>query len=143
LAKLAEENAPAYEYDAFVASAVADAQKGDGELAEAADVTVPVQCLVEDGGRLNLFEGSKSDLAGFYDPTPYDDGGGEDEEGSAGGKAKHKLLVLYSFGDEAHAAAARDSEAMRLPRAAHRASTGRELDEWSPYAIAAAAALAE
>jgi hypothetical protein len=33
------------------------------------DVTIPVQCLVEEGSKLNLYEGgSKSDLAGFYDP---------------------------------------------------------------------------
>jgi hypothetical protein len=33
------------------------------------DVTIPIQCLVEDGGKLTLYDGgSKTDLAGFYDP---------------------------------------------------------------------------
>ena len=39
----------------------------------AADVTVPVQCLVEDNGRLALHEASKAELAGFHDPAPADD----------------------------------------------------------------------
>ena len=39
----------------------------------AVDVTVPVQCLVEDSGRLSLHEATKAELAGFYDPAPADD----------------------------------------------------------------------
>ena len=40
---------------------------------EAVDVTVPVQCLVEDSGRLSLQEATKAELAGFYDPAPADE----------------------------------------------------------------------
>ena len=39
----------------------------------AADVTVPLQCLVEDSGRLSLHEASKAELSGFYDPAPADE----------------------------------------------------------------------
>ena len=39
----------------------------------AVDVTVPVQCLVEDSGRLSLHEATKAELAGFYDPAPADE----------------------------------------------------------------------
>ena len=41
--------------------------------AAAVDVTVPVQCLVEDSGRLSLQEATKAELAGFYDPAPADE----------------------------------------------------------------------
>ena len=41
--------------------------------AGAVDVTVPVQCLVEDSGRLSLHEATKAELAGFYDPAPADE----------------------------------------------------------------------
>ena len=44
-----------------------------GSAAAAVDVTVPVQCLVEDSGRLSLQEATKAELAGFYDPAPADE----------------------------------------------------------------------
>ena len=44
-----------------------------GSTTAAVDVTVPVQCLVEDSGRLSLQEATKAELAGFYDPAPADE----------------------------------------------------------------------
>lgn len=94
---------------------------------EAIDVTVPVQCLVEDGGRLAMFEGTKSDLAGFYDPTPSaaadsdgEEGGDKEEEEAESLQAEKQLLVVYLYQGARHRVAVADSEPLRLPRNAHR-----------------------
>ena len=71
------------------------------------DVTVPVQCLVE-SGRLTFFDGSKADLAGFYDPCALL----HDEQ-------KH-LLVRYYYQNTLHQVLVPDEEAHKLPKTAHR-----------------------
>ena len=71
------------------------------------DVTIPVQCLVEDNSRLTLFEGSKSDLVGFYDPNPSE----VDEK---------QLLVRYLYQNLVHQVLIKDDESLKLPKTAHR-----------------------
>ncbi len=78
--------------------------------------------------RLTLFEGTKSDLAGFYDPTPsaaLAEGGhgvlaSEEEED---GRDRKELLVLYLYQGARHRVLAGDAEALRMPRNAHRILT--------------------
>ena len=68
---------------------------------ELVDVTVPVQSLVE-SGRLTFFEGSKSDLAGFYDPCALL----HDEQ-------KH-LLLRYSYQNTIHQVLLSDEEGLKI-----------------------------
>eukprot|EP00054_Salpingoeca_dolichothecata_P028237 m.212816 g.212816 ORF g.212816 m.212816 type:complete len:300 (-) comp26162_c2_seq1:332-1231(-) len=63
------------------------------------DVTIPLQCLVSDS-RLELHEGSKALLLGFYDPCPLED--------------KH-LLVRYQYRQENYQVTIADEEELRLP----------------------------
>ena len=79
---------------------------------ELVDVTVPVQSLVE-SGRLTFFEGSKADLAGFYDPCALL----HDEQ-------KH-LLIRYSYQNSIHQVLLPDEEGLKLPKTAHRMSVAR------------------
>ena len=74
---------------------------------ELVDVTVPVQSLVE-SGRLTFFEGSKADLAGFYDPCALL----HDEQ-------KH-LLIRYSYQNSIHQVLLQDEEGSKIPKTAHR-----------------------
>ncbi|EDW72317.1 uncharacterized protein Dwil_GK20781 [Drosophila willistoni] len=65
------------------------------------DVTIPIQCLVKDG-TLQLYESSKCDLPGFYDPSIGDD----------------KILrIEYTFNDQFKIVNLKDNEALRLPPA--------------------------
>merc|ERR1712223_2028551 len=71
---------------------------------EIVNVTIPIQCLVEEESRLILYEGSKSALAGFFDPC--------DE--------KNKYLVIqYLYRGQIHQAQIQDREQLRCPRIAH------------------------
>ena len=70
------------------------------------NVTIPVQCLVEDSSRIILYEGSKSGLAGFYDPCSD-----ENEE--------KNLLIRYSYQGKLHQVLIKDSEQLRCPRSTH------------------------
>lgn len=71
------------------------------------DVTIPVQCLVEDKSKLTLYEGSKAELAGFFNPTPHLE---ED---------KH-LLVRYLYQGSTHQVMVADEEAVKLPKSSHK-----------------------
>ncbi|KAH8369713.1 hypothetical protein KR093_000688 [Drosophila rubida] len=63
------------------------------------DVTIPIQCLVRDG-ILQLYESSKSDLPGFFDPSLGDD----------------KILrIEYTFNDVPKTINVKDNEPVRLP----------------------------
>ena len=75
---------------------------------EIVNVTVPIQCLVEEESRLILYEGSKSGLAGFYDPCDESD--------------KH-LLIQYLYRGQIHQAQITDREQLRCPRMAHQLET--------------------
>ena len=79
---------------------------------ELVDVTVPVQSLVE-SGRLTFFEGSKADLAGFYDPCALL----HDEQ-------KH-LLIRYSYQNSVHQVLLPDEEGLKLPKTVHKMSVAR------------------
>ena len=68
------------------------------------NVTIPVQCLVEEQSKLILYEGSKNSLAGFYDPCC-------DEE-------KH-LLVHYLYQGKHHQILVPDEDQVRCPRLSH------------------------
>ncbi len=80
---------------------------------------------------MTLFEGSKSDLAGFYDPTPSPIDGEEDEEdgdndggggdnGSPRSESKKELLVFYLYQGAMHRVIVEDREALRIPKTTHR-----------------------
>ena len=71
---------------------------------EIVNVTIPIQCLVEEESRIILYEGSKSGLAGFFDPC--DD------------KDKH-LVIQYSYRGQVHQAQIQDRDQLRCPRIAH------------------------
>ena len=70
---------------------------------ELVDVTVPVQCLVE-SGRLTFYDGSKADLAGFYDPCALL----HDEQ-------KH-LLIRYFYQNVIHQVLLPDEDALKVPK---------------------------
>ncbi|XP_030379335.1 dnaJ homolog subfamily C member 11 [Scaptodrosophila lebanonensis] len=66
---------------------------------ESYDVTVPLQCLVKDS-KLQLYESSKSDLPGFYDPSIGDD----------------KILrIEYTYNNQFNVVNIKDNEALKLP----------------------------
>ncbi|KAH8413639.1 hypothetical protein KR222_002394 [Zaprionus bogoriensis] len=63
------------------------------------DVTIPIQCLVRDS-ILQLYEASKSDLPGFFDPSLGDD----------------KILrIEYTYNDVSKTVNLKDNEPLRLP----------------------------
>ena len=64
------------------------------------DVTVPLQYQVENG-ELHLFESTKANLPGFYDPAL-----GEDKS----------LMVQYLYRDRLHSIEVDDDEALLLPQ---------------------------
>ena len=69
------------------------------------NVTIPVQCLVEESSRIILYEGSKSGLAGFFDPCPEND--------------RRHFLIRYSYQGKIHQALIKDQEQLRCPRSTH------------------------
>lgn len=93
-------------------------------LHEVIDVTVPVQCLCEDGARINLFGGgSKADLPGFYNPVAEleeDFKSAEDAEEDKEHVATKHLLIFYRYQEMMHKVLVKDAEAIRLPRTSHR-----------------------
>ncbi|BFG04639.1 dnaJ homolog subfamily C member 11 [Drosophila madeirensis] len=63
------------------------------------DVTIPIQCLVRDS-TLQLYDSSKSDLPGFYDPSIGD----------------NKILrIEYTYQNQFKVVNLKDNEAIRLP----------------------------
>ena len=68
------------------------------------NVTIPVQCLVEDQSKIILYEGSKCSLAGFFDPCSDED--------------KH-LLVHYLYQGKHHQVLISDGDQVRCPRLSH------------------------
>lgn len=83
------------------------------------DVTIPIQCLVEDGGKLTLYDGgSKTDLAGFYDPcapTTLEMIRQQEERDPE----KH-LLIRYLYQNLEHQVIIGDSEGVKLPKTSHK-----------------------
>lgn len=76
------------------------------ESEEVINVTIPLQCLVRDS-KLVLYEQSKSQLPGFFDPAV-----GEDKF----------LYVSYTYRSQPYEATAGDTELLRLPKSSHRNS---------------------
>ena len=77
------------------------------------NVTIPVQCLVEEQSKLILYEGSKNSLAGFYDPCSDED--------------KH-LLVHYLYQGKHHQILVPDEDQVRCPRLSHQMP-----NQWSQF----------
>lgn len=79
------------------------------------DVTVPLQCLVEQhtivlpGGA----SASKADLPGFYNPAPLDL------------EVEHSLYVLYEFRGALHEVIVSDRETLSLPRRKQEVPVGK------------------
>lgn len=103
--------------DVVLAAAASDGGGGDSptvlaeklkEHPDVIDVTVPIQCLVEDNSRLSVYEGSKSHLAGLYDPCPSEE---------------KQLLVKYSYQKALHQVLAKEEEPVKMPKNAHRLSS--------------------
>jgi DnaJ family protein C protein 11 len=67
---------------------------------EAFEVTIPLQCLVNNDSTLSLTNASKSQLPGFYDPNL--------------GEAKH-LFIRYKYKDKLHEIIIDDLESVSLP----------------------------
>ncbi|XP_003702480.1 dnaJ homolog subfamily C member 11 isoform X1 [Megachile rotundata] len=74
---------------------------------EVIDVTIPVQCLVKDS-KLILYDASKSELPGFYDPCV-----GEEKQ----------LLIQYLFRNRTHECIVKDNAPVRIPLPSHRVNT--------------------
>jgi len=68
------------------------------------DITVPLQCNIEDS-RLILWEGTKSNLPGVWDPTP-----GEDKF----------ILIKYTYQHNTHQVFVPETETIKLPKNGHR-----------------------
>ncbi|CAL7942456.1 unnamed protein product [Xylocopa violacea] len=66
---------------------------------EVIDVTIPLQCLVKDS-KLILYEASKSELPGFYDPCVGDE---------------KQLLIHYLFRNQTHECIVKDNAPVRIP----------------------------
>jgi hypothetical protein len=83
------------------------------------DVTIPIQCLVEEGSKLNLYEGgSKTDLAGFYDPcapTTLEMIRQQEER-----EPEKHLLIRYLYQNHEHQVIVADSEGVKLPKTSHK-----------------------
>lgn len=73
--------------------------KLDDDETERVDVTIPLQCLVK-GSKLILFNGSKCDLPGFYDPCA-----GEEK----------RLQIEYLYRDLKYDVNVADEDALRIP----------------------------
>lgn len=74
---------------------------------EVIDVTIPLQCLVKDS-KLILYDASKSELPGFYDPCV-----GEEKQ----------LLIQYLFRNQTHECIVKDNAPVRIPLPSHRVNT--------------------
>ncbi|XP_017794016.1 PREDICTED: dnaJ homolog subfamily C member 11 [Habropoda laboriosa] len=74
---------------------------------EVIDVTIPLQCLVKDS-KLILYDASKSELPGFYDPCV-----GEEKQ----------LLIQYLFRNQTHECIVKDNAPIRIPLPSHRVNT--------------------
>ncbi|XP_029050782.1 dnaJ homolog subfamily C member 11 isoform X2 [Osmia bicornis bicornis] len=74
---------------------------------EVIDVTIPLQCLVKDS-KLILYDASKSELPGFYDPCV-----GEEKQ----------LLIQYLFRSRTHECIVKDNAPVRIPLPSHRVNT--------------------
>ncbi|CAK9817954.1 DnaJ homolog subfamily C member 11 [Anthophora plagiata] len=74
---------------------------------EVIDVTIPLQCLVKDS-KLILYDASKSELPGFYDPCVGDE---------------KQLLIQYLFRNETHECIVKDNAPIRIPLPSHRVNT--------------------
>ena len=75
-----------------------------GTISNVINVTIPVQCMVEEQSKLILYEGSKSSSAGFYDPCSDED---------------KQLLVHYLYQRKHHQVLISDEEQVRCPRLSH------------------------
>ncbi|XP_017881446.1 dnaJ homolog subfamily C member 11 [Ceratina calcarata] len=74
---------------------------------EVIDVTIPLQCLVKDS-KLILYDASKSELPGFYDPCVGDE---------------KQLLIQYLFRSQTHECIVKDNAPLRIPLPSHRVNT--------------------
>jgi len=68
------------------------------------DITIPVQCCVEDS-RLILWEGTKSSLSGVWDPTPEED---------------KWILIQYTYQNIRHQVLCPETDTIKLPKTSHR-----------------------
>eukprot|EP00812_Abedinium_dasypus_P009013 NODE_2733_length_885_cov_377.040964.p1 GENE.NODE_2733_length_885_cov_377.040964~~NODE_2733_length_885_cov_377.040964.p1 ORF type:complete len:217 (-),score=71.09 NODE_2733_length_885_cov_377.040964:217-867(-) len=79
------------------------------------EVTIPLQCLVEDHMIVlpGSFSASKADLPGFYNPAPLDM------------EVELSLYVLYEFRGTSHEVTVDDYDTLRMPLQKHAVRAGK------------------
>ncbi|XP_040567625.1 dnaJ homolog subfamily C member 11 [Lepeophtheirus salmonis] len=76
------------------------------------EVTLPVQCLIEEGSKITFHEGSKSNIPGFFRPLVLDD---LNEYSS-----KINFLIRYRYQNVLHQVLSTDLETFRIPLSSHK-----------------------
>lgn len=102
------------------------------------DVTVPIQCSV-DNHRVILASGiGKSDLPGFYNPTVFHHSSSSDIPSSpsaAKGAIPCSLYVLYKFKGATHEVNVSETDALWLPLRSHAVTVDRPLTGPAPPVV--------
>ena len=119
-------------------------EKEFGVVGPLIDVTVPIQCSV-DNHRVILASGiGKSDLPGFYNPTIFQSSSVDDiiphlpgSPSSMRGAVPCTLYVLYKFKGATHEVNVSETEALWLPLRAHAVTEDHPITGPAPPAIPA------
>jgi curved DNA-binding protein CbpA len=116
----------------------AEIEKEFGIAGPVIDVTVPIQCSV-DNHRVILASGiGKSDLPGFYNPTVFHHSSSSDIPSSpsaARGNTPCSLYVLYKFKGSTHEVNVSETDALWLPLRSHAVTVDRPLTGPAPPVV--------
>jgi curved DNA-binding protein CbpA len=117
----------------------ADIEKEFGICGPVIDVTVPIQCSV-DNHRVILASGiGKSDLPGFYNPTVFHHSSSSEcpsSPSAAKGSQPCSLYVLYKFKGVTHEVNVSETDALWLPLRSHAVGNDKPLAGPSPPKVA-------
>jgi len=111
-----------------------DLEKEFGIVGPVIDVTVPIQCSV-DNHRVILASGiGKSDLPGFYNPTVFHHSSSSDLPASPSSRPCHpcSLYVLYKFKGVTHEVNVSETDALWLPLRSHAINADKPLTGPAP-----------
>jgi curved DNA-binding protein CbpA len=113
----------------------ADIEREFGIVGPVIDVTVPIQCCV-DNHRVILASGiGKSDLPGFYNPTAFHHSSSTEcpsSPSSAKGAHPSSLYVLYKFKGVTHEVNVSETDALWLPLRSHAINNDKPLTGPAP-----------
>lgn len=114
----------------------ADIEKEFGVVGPVIDVTVPIQCSV-DNHRVILASGiGKSDLPGFYNPTVFHYSSLSSLPASpARGETPCSLYVLYKFKGATHEVNVSETDALWLPLRSHAVTAEKPISGPAPPAV--------